>query len=68
MADVEFNEEEVLIDQTRRGNLSDTRSGLVKLVMSLKLAKTEAQANYVLIIVMLFAFLATIFIISRYIL
>jgi hypothetical protein len=69
MADVQFDEEEVLISQSNRmGNLSDTRSGLVKLVMNLRLAKTEAQANYVLIGIMLLSFIAMFVVISRYLL
>lgn len=65
--DVKFDEEENLVQQNRRfGSLSDGRTGLVKLIMSLHLAKTEAQANYVLIGIMVAAFLATFVIISRY--
>lgn len=69
MADVQFDEEESLIHQSRKfGNLSDGRTGLVKLIMNLHLAKTEAQANYVLIGIMVLAFLATFVVISKYLL
>lgn len=69
MADVQFDEEEVFIKQSNNlGNLSDARSGLVKIVMALHLAKNESQANYVLIAVMLASFIATFFVISKYLL
>ncbi len=67
MSDVHLDDEEMMVEgSSRMGNLSDNRSAIVKLVMNLKLAKTEAQANYVLIGVMIVAFIATFFIISRY--
>jgi hypothetical protein len=69
MADVQFDEEESLVGQNRMlGNLGDGRSGLVKLIMSLRLAKTEAQANYVLIAIMVLSFLTTFIVISKYLL
>jgi len=67
MSDVQLDDEEIMIKQsTSIGNLADNRSVLVKMVMGLKLAKTEAQADYVLIIIMVAAFVATFFVISRY--
>lgn len=67
MADVQFDEEESFVRQSKKfGNLSDGRTGLVKIIMSLRLAKTEEQANYVLIGIMILAFLATFVVISQY--
>ena len=67
MADVQFDEEEMMVSQARKmTDLSDARSGLVKIVMDLHLAKTESQANYVLIGIMLASFIATFFVISHY--
>lgn len=69
MPDVQFDEEESMVRQNRAmGNLNDGRTGLVKLIMNLKLAKTEAQANYVLIAIMVFAFITTFIVISKYLL
>lgn len=67
--DVKFDEEENIVGQNRGlGNLSDGRSGLIKLVMNLHLAKNETQANYVLIIIMVLTFITTFVVISRYLL
>lgn len=61
---VQFEEEDVLVDQASRVS---RRSALTNAIMKTGVAKTEAQANYVLIGIMCFCLLATIFVISRYI-
>lgn len=63
--EVKFEEEEILID---RASQISKRSALAKIVMNLGLAKTENQANYVLIAVMVICLIATFFIISHYLL
>ncbi len=60
---VRFEEEEVLVD---RASLISLRTAITSLVLKLGLAKTEVQANYVLIGVLVVSLLATLFVISRY--
>lgn len=62
---VKFEEEEILID---RASQISRRTAMAGLIMKLGLAKTEAQANYVLIGVMAFCLLATIYVIAQYLL
>lgn len=61
--EVKFDEEEVLVD---RASQVSRRTALVNLIIRLKLAKNDTQANYVLVGIMIICLLATLFVISRY--
>ncbi|MEK7390735.1 MAG: hypothetical protein AAB635_01190 [Patescibacteria group bacterium] len=61
--EVKFEEEEILID---RASQISRRSTLAGFIMQLGLAKTESQATYILIGIIVASLLATIFVISRY--
>lgn len=63
--DVQFEEEDTMLTQT--ANLSREPSGLTKLAMRFG-AKNEAQANYILIGVMVICLIATMYVISTYVL
>lgn len=63
--DVQFEEEESMLTQTAQ--LGREPTGLTKLAMKLG-AKTEAQANYVLIGIMVICLIATMYVISTYVL
>lgn len=65
MTDVQFEEEKELISQETR--IKHGAKGLVKLAMRLG-AKNENQATYILIGVMVFCLIATMYVISNYIL
>lgn len=67
MSDVQFEEEEVLVDRASY-SAEDHRSFLTKIIMKTGLAKTDTQANYVLIGVMFVCFLAMMFVVANYIL
>ncbi len=60
---VKFEEEEILVD---RASQISRRSALTSAIIRVGLAKTESQANYVLIGILCAALLATLFVISRY--
>jgi hypothetical protein len=62
---VKFEEDEILID---KASLVSRRTALAGLIMKLGLAKTESQANYVLIGVMVFCLLTTLYVITRFLL
>ncbi len=62
---VQFEEDEILVD---KASLVTRRTALASLLMKFGLAKTEAQANYVLIGIMVVCLLATLFVISRFLL
>jgi hypothetical protein len=61
---VKFEEEVILVD---RASQISRRSALTGIVMKTGLAKTESQANYVLVGVLSVCLLATIYVVSRYI-
>lgn len=61
--EVKFEEEEILVD--RAAQIS-RQSALTNLIIKLGLAKTDSQATYVLIGIMVACLLATLFVISRY--
>ncbi len=65
MSDVQFEEEDILIDKASF-SARDTRSGFAKLIMKMG-AKTESQANYVLIGIMFICFLTMMYVIANYI-
>lgn len=65
--DVQFEEDETALAGRAYAALNEPR-GLPKLVIKLDLAKNEAQANYVLIAIMVCALLATMYVISHYVL
>lgn len=67
MSDVQFEEEEILVDKASF-SAGDSRSVLTRLVINTGLAKTESQANYVLIGVMFVCFLAMMYVVANYIL
>jgi|GEM_PF-4096655 len=60
---VKFEEEDVLVDKASQ---ISRRTALSGIVMKLGLAKSESQANYVLIGIMLVCLIATLFVISKY--
>lgn len=62
---VKFEEDEILID---KASLVSRRTALAGFVMKLGLAKSESQANYILIGVMVVCLLTTLFVISQYLL
>jgi hypothetical protein len=64
--DVQFEEEDTMLTQHAYASMNEPK-GLVKLVMKLGLAKNEAGANYVLIGIMVLALIATMYVISTYI-
>ncbi len=68
MSDVQFDEEDVMVSQSAHGYTQSSEKGLVKLIIKLGLAKNAAQANYVLIGIMVLSLLATIYVISNYVL
>lgn len=63
--DVQFEEEDAMITRVAYNSLNEPK-GLSKIVIRLGLAKNESQANYVLIGVMVVALLATLYVISHY--
>lgn len=67
MSDVQFEDEDVMLAETGRFNKGDEAKGLMKLAMRLG-AKNETQASYVLIGIMVACLIATMYVISRYIL
>lgn len=60
---VKFEEETVLVD---RASQISRQSALTGLVIKLGIAKTESQASNILIGVIVAALLATLFVISQY--
>lgn len=60
---VKFEEEVVLVDQASQVS---RRSALTNMIMKIGIAKDESQANYVLIGILCVSLLATIYVISRY--
>lgn len=69
MPDVQFEEEDVMMSQASTGGYSpSSEKGLVKIIIKLGLAKNAAQANYVLIGIMVLSLLATFYVISKYVL
>ena len=65
MSDVQFEEEETMLNQTGYARSAGPK-GLVKIIIGLGLAKNETGANYVLIGIMMVSLIATMFVISRY--
>lgn len=63
--EVKFDEEVILAD---RASQISRQSALTNLVMKLGLAKSESQASYVLIGTIVACLLATLFVISQYLL
>ena len=62
---VTFEEDEILVD---KASLVSRRTVLAGLIMKTGLAKSESQANYVLIGIMVACLLATLYVISRFLL
>ncbi len=60
---VKFEEEDVLVDKASQ---ISRRTALSGLVMRIGLAKSESQANYVLIGVTIVCLISTLFVISHY--
>lgn len=67
MSDVQFEDEDVMLSETSRFNKEDEPKGLMKIAMRFG-AKNETQASYVLIGIMVACLIATMYVISRYIL
>ncbi len=67
MSDVQFEDEDVMLAETSKFNRDGEAKGLMKLAMKLG-AKNETQASYVLIGIMVACLIATMYVISRYIL
>ena len=67
MSDVQFEDEDVMLAETSKFSRDDEAKGLMKLAMHLG-AKNETQASYVLIGIMVACLIATMYVISRYIL
>lgn len=63
--DVQFEEEDAMITRAAYDSLNEPK-GLAKLVIKIGIAKDESQANYVLIGIMVAALLATLYVISHY--
>ncbi len=62
---VQFEEDEILVD---KASLVSRRTALSGLLMKLGIVKTESQANYVLIGIMVVCLLATLYVITRFLL
>ncbi len=60
---VRFEEEEILVDKASQ---LSRRTALAGLVMKTGIVKTESQANYVLIGIMVVCLIATFFVISKF--
>ncbi len=60
---VKFEEDEVLVD---KASLTSRRTALAGMIMKLGIAKNETQANYVLIGLMVVCLLATLYVVSRF--
>jgi hypothetical protein len=60
---VKFEEETILVD---RASQISRQSAFTSLILRLGLAKNETQANYVLIGTIVCCLLATLFIVSKY--
>ena len=65
MSDVQFEEEDILISEASK--INQGAKGLIKLTMRFG-AKDENQASYILIGVMVLCLIATMYVISTYIL
>lgn len=65
--DVQFEEEDTMLTQGAYSAMNEPK-GLPKLIMKTGLAKSEAQANYVLIGIMVLCLLATMYVIANYVL
>ncbi len=60
---VQFEEEVVLVD---RASQLSRQSAFTGLMMRMGIAKTESQANYVLVGILAVSLIATIYVITRY--
>lgn len=67
MSDVQFEDEDTMLAETHKLEKNNQSSGLMRLAMKLG-AKNENQASYILIGIMVGCLIATMYVISRYIL
>ncbi len=63
--EVKFEEEEILVD---RASQISRGSALTNLLLRSGIAKNESQATYILIAIMVAALLATLYVVSQYLL